>query len=230
MTDILRKASTASKITSPDDPQFKLFGDVPSVSTASRLKTAVGSGRRFVSGDPEAIFIGPVRLREYLKQAGQTPPFIVANLLDRQDWSAFEERYAATGRAPYAPQAMLGLILMGVMQGIHSLRELERLARLDLGCMWVTGGIAPDHANIGRFIVLHEKSITKGFFESLTRSILQATGAGSSHLAGDGTVIEAACSHYHLLKKEALRAKIAAAHKNREGKGGDGDDGESGEM
>jgi hypothetical protein len=27
--------------------------------------------------------------------------------------------------------------------------------------MWVTGGIAPDHANIGRFIVLHEDSLTQ---------------------------------------------------------------------
>lgn len=43
---------------------------------------------------------------------------------------------------------------------MHSLRELERLARLDLGCMWVTGSIAPDHADIGRFIVLHEESLT----------------------------------------------------------------------
>ena len=54
--------------------------------------------------------------------------------------------------APYAPRLMMGLILYGVMQGVHSLRQLERLARLDLGCMWVTGGIAPDHANIGRFV------------------------------------------------------------------------------
>jgi transposase len=54
--------------------------------------------------------------------------------------------------APYAPRLMMGLILYGVMQGVHSLRELERLAGLDLGCMWVTGGIAPDPANIGRFV------------------------------------------------------------------------------
>ena len=66
-----------------------------------------------------------------------------------------------TGRAPYAPQLMVGLILYGVMQGVHSLRKLERLARLDLGCLWVTGGIAPDHANIGRFIVLHEAVLTR---------------------------------------------------------------------
>ncbi len=106
---------------------------------------------------------------------------------------------------------MVGLILYGVMQGVHSLRELERMARLDLGCMWVTGGIAPDHANIGRFIVQHEASLTRDFFESLTGAILKATGSGSARLAGDGTVIEAACSHYKLLKEEAVKARAAAA-------------------
>lgn len=106
---------------------------------------------------------------------------------------------------------MMGLILYGVMQGVHSLRELERMARLDRGCMWVTGGITPDHANIGRFIVLHEQSLTQEFFESLTKSILLATGSSSERLAGDGTVIEAACSHYNLLKEEAVRAKAVAA-------------------
>jgi hypothetical protein len=35
--------------------------------------------------DPHAIFIGTTRLEEYLKQAGQREPFIVARLLDEQD-------------------------------------------------------------------------------------------------------------------------------------------------
>jgi len=222
MKDIPRKANTATKITPPDETQFSLFGDVPPSSKVPGTKTARNSGRRFVTGNAEAIFIGPTRLKVYLQQAGQKAPFIVADLLDRQDWSAFEERYAAVGRAPYAPRAMLGLVLMGVMQGLHSLRELERLARLDLGCMWVTGGIAPDHANIGRFIIMHEESITKGFFESLTRSILKATGAGSNRLAGDGTVIEAACSHYNLLKAEAIKQKMAESQKGQDGNGEDG--------
>ena len=203
--------SSTRKLPSPDDPQFDLFGGVPANSTEPVLQTAVHSGRRFVTGDANAIFLGTMRLEEHLRRSGQHAPFTVARLLGTQDWQVFERRYAATGRAPYAPQSMVGLILYGVMQGVHSLRELERLARLDLGCMWVTGGIAPDHANIGRFIVLHEASLTKDFFEALTGAILKATGSDSARLAGDGTVIEAACSHYNLLKEEAVKARAAAA-------------------
>jgi len=82
-------------------------------------------------------------------------------LLDEQDWRMFESCYAASGRALYAPRAMMGLIVYGVMKGVHSLRELERL---DLGCMWVRGAIMPGHANIGRFIVKHEGSLRRIFF------------------------------------------------------------------
>jgi len=159
--------STACKAPSPADAQFQLFDGAPSCGNTSRLQSSVDSGRRFVHGDAHAIFIGTSRLEHYLNQVGQTAPFIVAHLLDQQDWRPFEVRYAATGRAPYGPRWMMGLILYGVMRGVHSLRELERLARLDLGCMWVVGGISPDHANIGRFISLHDESLTQDFFESL---------------------------------------------------------------
>lgn len=91
------------------------------------------------------------------------------------------------------------------MQGVSSLRGLERLARLDLGCMWVTGGIAPGHANIGRFIHMHSESLTESFFESIVQTTLIMTGAGIASLAGDGTVIEAACSHYKVCREEALK-------------------------
>jgi transposase len=206
-----KRSSTSSKISAPDELQLNLFGAAPMGKT-SVTKTAAQSGRRFISGDPGKIFIGPVRLEEYLKEASQKAPFVVAELLDGEDWKPFEERYSAVGRAPYSPRAMLGLILFGIMHGHHSLRELERFSRLDLGCMWVTGGIAPDHANIGRFIVMHEGLLTQ-VFESLTRRILKKTGAGSHRLAGDGTVIEAACSHYKLLREEALKERAESARR-----------------
>lgn len=199
------------KIGVPDEQQFQLFGGVPEKAKPMQLRTALESGRRFVTGDPRKIFIGTTRLEDYLLQSGQTESFEIAKLLDAQDWREFEARYAPTGRAPYCPRLMLGLILYGVMQGIHSLRDLERLSRLDLGCMWVTGGIGPDHTNIGRFIITHEESLTSSFFESLTRHVLKQTGSASERVAGDGTIIEAACSHYRKLKAEAIRTRAEEA-------------------
>jgi len=121
--------------------QFDLFGTPIDTSGAKRVKSAVESGRRFVYGNPAALFVGTVHLEQYLRGLGKHVPLKVSRLLDEQDWRMFESRYAGSGRAPYAPRAMMGLILYGVMQGVHSLRELERMARLDLGCMWVSSGI-----------------------------------------------------------------------------------------
>ena len=199
----------SKKSGTPDDQQFNLFVELPNGGKLGR--TAADSGRRFITGDPRAIVIGTTPLEQYLRESGQGGVFTVARLLDEQDWTEFEGSYTATGRPPFSPRQMLGLILYGVMQGVHSLRELERLARLDLGCMWITGGIAPDFTKIGRFITNHETSLTCSFFESLTRQVLKVTGAKSERLAGDGTVIEAACSHYNLLKEDAIRARAVEA-------------------
>ena len=196
-----------------DDRQRNLFSELPEGGT--RQRTAAESGRQFVTGDPNLISVSGIKLEEHLKLAGQEAPFIIAKLLAELDWQEFERRYAATGRAPYSPRLMMGLILYGVMRGVHSLRELESMARLDLGCMWVTAGIRPDHTNIGRFIVMHHESLIQEFFESLTRLILKNIGSSSNRLAGDGTVIEAACSHYRLLKEEALRARLERARQQQ---------------
>lgn len=167
----------------------------------------------FVSPDPHEIYLGNTALKTHLQEAGLREPLIVRRLLQEQDWSDFESRYARTGRAPYAPSAMMGVVLYGILQGVTSLRGLEKLARRDLGCMWVSGGICPDHANIGRFIALHDDLIGGAFFERLTRSVLRETGSSGESLAGDGTVVEAACSHYGLLKAEAVRERAETAER-----------------
>ncbi|AMO56997.1 IS1182 family transposase [Endozoicomonas montiporae CL-33] len=199
-------------------PQLDIFSGAASSPDHKKHDKPKGSGnktdkRRFVAPNPNAITLGNSNLKEHLELTGQKTPFTVASLLDEQDWSDFEQRYASEGRPPYSPRNMMGLILYGIMQGITSLRTLERLARVDLGCMWVTGGIFPDHAIIGRFINMHSKSMAGAFFESLTRAVLKKTNSDGSCLAGDGTVIEAACSSYNLMKQEAAQQAHETAQK-----------------
>lgn len=166
---------------------------------------------RFVEPDPREIFINQVRLDVHLKRMGQRAPLKVREVLGLISYAAFEQAYRATGRPPYAPQAMIGLILYGLLRGISSLRDLEQLARTDVGCWWVSGGIAPDHSIIGRFIRRHEAVLTQAFFEQITRQVLKATHSKTAIVAGDGTVIEAAASRYRLMREEALRTAVMAA-------------------
>ncbi|RDH41820.1 transposase [Zooshikella ganghwensis] len=124
------------------DNQFDLFGGQPSVKPVNKKNST--TGRVFIDPAPHDIYLGVARLEDHLKQAGIKAPFVIRQLLQSQDWSTIEARYATSGRAPYAPICMVGLILYGILQGVSSLRGLEKFARVDLGCMWVTGGICPD--------------------------------------------------------------------------------------
>jgi hypothetical protein len=98
---------------------------------------------------------------------------------------------------------MLGLILFGILEGRHSLRQLETMARTDIRCWWICGGIHPDHSVIGRFIQHHAAELSQEFFLELTQRILELTGGGGGDLSGDGTVVQAAGSRYRRLTKEA---------------------------
>ena len=135
--------------------QMSLFAesDIPSPQVSDLLDQPV----KFNRPDPREICLGGTRLADYLHHAGLKAPLEIRSLLLSLDWEAFEQRYKKEGRRPYGPEAILGIILYGLSKGIGSLRGLEELARLDLGCMWISGGLCPDHATLGRFIQKHDE-------------------------------------------------------------------------
>jgi Transposase DDE domain/Transposase domain (DUF772) len=166
---------------------------------------------RLVEADPRRIMLGGMRLDEHLKAMGLRWPFTVARLLGAQDWSPFLAKLSPNGRPPYAPWAMVGLVVAGILKGVATLRALEELARSDLAVMWVTGGICPDHSVIGRFLLLHAETLSDSFFTGLTASVLKATGSDMALLSLDGTVIAAAVARLGTLKAEALAAALKEA-------------------
>lgn len=193
--------------------QYSLFDDVVIEEVPEPIAPSA-SGKpfiRFEAPDPRGLSINGKPLREHLQQAGLTTPLKLRPLLESLSFADFEVRYQPGGRPPYAPRAMVGLILYGILQGLSSLRDLERLARSDVGCWWLSGGIMPDHSVIGRFVLQHETLLTTEFFDHLTRQVLKVTGSGTATLAGDGTTIEAMSSRFQLMREEALQQAVAQA-------------------
>jgi transposase len=190
--------------------QLGLFAQESLPETKERAQSNT-KAVKFNAPDPRSIQLNGVRLDEYLQHSGEKAALKVRELLQTQSWEVFESAYSAKGRSPYAPQAMVGLILYGLLKGVSSLRDLERFARVDLGCLWVSGGILPDHSIIGRFIQRHEAYLSEEFFVSLTKRVVKVTGSDTSTVSGDGTVIEAAASRYRVVKEEALKQLKAQA-------------------
>ena len=84
------------------------------------------------------------------------------------------------------------------------MRELESLARRDVGAWWVCGGHQPDHSTIGKFIQLHAEALSEEFFVALVKNLISKLRLAAGTVAGDGTVIEAAASHFRTLRAEAM--------------------------
>lgn len=164
----------------------------------------------FNNPDPGELRVGHDTLYAHLQRVGAKDALVVRELLQSQDWSAFESRYSPDGRRAYHPALMSGIIVYGLMRGISSLRELERFARVDVACWWVSGGIFPDHSVLGRFIDTHGQQISESLFAGVAQAALKRTGSTRESVAGDGTVIEAMSTRFGIMKREAAARRLEA--------------------
>lgn len=204
----VREKETIKSTDTSDKPlmiEQDMFGGI--VPGESKREKHVG----FKNPDPNKITIGTVVLGDYLKYSGQEWVIKMRIVLQLMDWTDFESRYKLTGRSPYAPAVIMGLVLYGTMFGMSSLRELEGLAKRDLGAIYLTGGARPNYSTLSQFIQRHKDLITESFFTELTKKILKATKATTKVLAGDGTILEAASSRYQKIRLEAAREEARQA-------------------
>lgn len=172
---------------------------------------SAGAGPKFVEASPWHLFLGAERVDSYLKGHGLGWVVRLREELQKIDFSDLEINYEGTGRRPYHPRMMLGLMVYGILKRKWTLREVEELAVVDVGAWWICGGMQPDHSTIGDFMVRHQKQITREFFDTLVRDLVGRKGIKNATVAIDGTVIEAAASRFDLLSREAAEQAAGKA-------------------
>lgn len=187
----------------------------PSAPPKEPAKAGRRGAPKFKEGT-RRLFVGTMLLRDYLADCGLAWVIRMWVLLEAVDVSAFVEQYKGTGRHPYHPRMMLGLILYGMLERKWSLRELESLAARDVGAWWICGGLRPDHSTIGRFLVRHADIITEEFFIGLAQTIASSLNLKAGEAVIDGTVIEAAASRLKAVKAEALEQASKEAKEQAE--------------
>lgn len=166
---------------------------------------------------PKDIFIGETALPDYLRSLKLGWVVRLRGLVWELDYAAFFSNYQGTGRQPFHPALIIGLIVYGMLKRQWSLRDLESLARIDVGAWLMCGGIQPDHSTIGKFIVRHQELLTEEFFVTATRALVAKLRLSPGKAAIDGTVMEAAGSHYRALRAEALETAAGKAQKAAQG-------------
>jgi len=181
----------------------------------------------FLPADRNDLYFGNERLDRYLERSGDRWVLRLRELLAELDYAQFYPRYSLSGRKALHPRTVLGLIVYGMLMRRSSLREIERLARTDLGGMWLSAGHQPDHSTIGKFINLHRELLAEDFFVNLVNHLARRLRLPVGVTAADGTVIEAATS-YRRLRQEAAalehqQARAAAEHCTAQPHGGEPD-------
>jgi len=189
----------------PDLRQGALLEVTPStkVDEVSAPKAVV-----FEEGDSARLYVGNVPLWKYLEDGPERWVLRLGQLLEGLDWARFEAAYKPGGRPPLHPRRVVGLVMYALVQQQSSLRQMESLARRDVGAWWLAGGLTPDHTTLARFVRRHEELLSTEFFVSLTAQIAKQLGIKPADLAIDGTVTLAAASAVSALKREALE-KVA---------------------
>ncbi len=168
---------------------------------------------------PDKIFIGDVSSSDYLKSLRLGWISRLRTQIWELDYSEFYSKYEGTGRQPFHPAVMMGLIMYGMLKRQWSLRELENLARIDVGAWVMCGGMQPDHSTIGKFLIRHQDHLTEKFFIDSTKILAQKLKLTGGEAAIDGTVIQAAASGFRTVRAEAAKdqAKRARDHANESG-------------
>jgi transposase len=172
----------------------------------------------FLDDDPRAQWIGDLRLETYLRKIELDWVINLRAELEELDYSAALAAYEGSGRKALHPRTVVGLIVYGMFIRQWSLRDLEGLARRDVGAWWMCGGQQPDHSTIGKFIGLHKEWLSDEFFTTVVKHLVGKLKLKPGTVAGDGTVVEAASSYMRALRAEAAQeaaqatAAAAAAH------------------
>lgn len=148
------------------------------------------SKRKFVHPNRDQVLLLPPDLSEWVKEDHFAR--FLARLLESLDFTAFYEAYegvhqSSSGRPPFSPDLMLGLIFYSMTKGVLSSRLMEELAYSDVGARYLTGNIQPDHSCIARFRARHTESM-KGIFSQLVLLCHQAGLISLQNVALDSTV------------------------------------------
>jgi transposase len=153
-------------------------------------------------------FLFPPALEDWVPT--DHPVRFLREFVDQLDLPAlgFAMPAAVAGRPAYAPSLLLKIWLYGYFQRIRATRKLEVACREQLGLLWLTAMIQPDHNSLWRFWRDHKLAL-RAIFKQTVHLAVRTGAVGLVLQALDGTKIEAAASGYSGWSKEYMEKLLA---------------------
>jgi len=151
---------------------------------------------RFVSVDRDTAYLLPPSVDEWLPD-DHLARFVV-EVIDRLDLGDLVKQYAGRGSAAHHPAVLLGLLVYGYANGVHSSRKIERATYDSVAFRYVAANTHPDHDTLATFRRRFLKEVEALFVQVLVLA-REMKLLKLGHIALDGTKIGANASKHKAL-------------------------------
>ena len=151
---------------------------------------------RFVPVDRDTAYLLPPSVDEWLPR-DHLARFVV-EVIEQLDLGELTRRYSGRGSAAHHPAVLLGLLVYGYANGVHSSRKIERATYDSVAFRFVAANTHPDHDTLATFRRRFLKQIEALFVQVLMLA-REMKLLKLGHIALDGTKIDANASKHKAL-------------------------------
>lgn len=151
---------------------------------------------RFVPVDRDTAYLLPPSVDEWLPKE-HLARFVV-EVIEQLDLQELTRQYAGRGSAAHHPAVLLGLLIYGYANGVHSSRKLERATYDSVAFRYVAANTHPDHDTLATFRRRFVKEVEALFVQVLVLA-REMKLLKLGHIALDGTKIDANASKHKAL-------------------------------
>ena len=177
---------------------------------------------RFVPVDRDTAYLLPPSVDEWLPR-DHLARFVV-EVIERLDLDDLVKQYAGRGSAAHHPAVLLGLLIYGYANGVHSSRKIERATYDSVAFRYVAANTHPDHDTLATFRRRFLKEVESLFVQVLVLA-REMKLLKLGHIALDGTKIGANASKHKALSwahanrieaqlRQEVQALLALAEKS----------------
>lgn len=137
------------------------------------------------------------------------PVRMLDEILDRLDWTAWENTYdGRKGQPPIHPAVLCKVLLFAMTRRIRSSRAIEYNVNHSIDFMWLASGRCIDHTTLSEFRRKHGEQI-KGIQRQMIKTAIDMGLARLSELCIDGTRILANANRYKRWTADKLPPELA---------------------
>lgn len=151
---------------------------------------------RFVIADRDTAYLLPPSVDEWLPD-DHLARFVV-EVIEQLDLRELTGQYAGRGSAAHHPAVLLGLLIYGYANGVHSSRKIERATYDSVAFRYVAANTHPDHDTLATFRRRFLKEVESLFVQVLVLA-REMKLLKLGHIALDGTKIDANASKHKAL-------------------------------